>query len=224
MRALARRVASGWVVIAGVAAILGAQVAGGPSLKDPASLKEESPARYRVRVDTNKGAFVIEVTRDWAPLGADRFYNLVKHGFYNENRFYRVVPEVLAQFGLSGDAALNVAWHDATIADDPRKQSNERSYISFVTAGPKTRTTQIAVNLNDNQRALDAAGFVPFGRVASGLAVLERLYSNYGDGPPTGKGPDQFKILAEGNAYLAQSFPRLDFIRTATIEEMPAKK
>lgn len=195
-----------------------AQEANTPSLKNPSSLTEEAPPKFRARFETNRGAFEIEVTRDWAPLGADRFYNLVKHGYYNENRFFRVIRDAIAQFGITGDPELNVLWHDVTIQDDPRKQTNERSYVSYAAGGPNTRTTQVFVNLNDN-RVLDDAGFVPFGRVASGMNVLDRLHSGYGDGPPSGKGPDQFKLLAEGNAYLEAEFPRLDFIETATIEE-----
>jgi peptidyl-prolyl cis-trans isomerase A (cyclophilin A) len=209
-------------MIFGAAAALGAQAASAPSLKDPATLKEEAPPKYRVRFDTNKGVFVVEVTRDWAPHGADRFYNLVKHGYYNDNRFFRVIPEALAQFGVTGDPELNTIWYDVTIPDDARKQTNERGYLSFAAAGPNTRTTQVFVNLNDN-KVLDQAGFTPFGRVVSGLNVVDRLYSSYGDGPPKGKGPDQFKTLAEGNAYLTKEFPKLDFIRTAALEE-PASK
>lgn len=220
MLSLAGRLVGVGIIALGTAA-LGAQDPPA-SLKQPATLTAQAPAKFRVQFDTSKGAFVVEVTRDWAPLGADRFYNLVKHGYYSDNRFYRVIPETIAQFGFTGDAEINAIWYDATIPDDPRKQMNERGYVSFAASGPNKRTTQIVVNLTDN-RVLDQAGFVPFGRVVSGMNVLDKVHSGYGEVAPNGKGPDQLKLATQGNAYLAKDFPKLDFIKTATLVEPAAK-
>lgn len=219
MRRSPGRLISAWLMALGMAAALGAQA---PSLKQPATLTEQAPAKYRVQFDSSKGAFVIEVTRDWAPLAADRFYNLVKHAYYNDSRFYRVIPDAIAQFGLTGDAETNAIWYDATMPDDPRKQMNERGYVSFNTSGPGKRTTLILVNLGDN-KVLDQAGFVPFGRVTSGMSALERLYSGYGEVAPNGKGPDPLKIVTQGSEYLAKGFPKLDFIKTAALVQPAAK-
>jgi peptidyl-prolyl cis-trans isomerase A (cyclophilin A) len=188
------------------------------SLSDPAALNAQAPAVYRVRFDTSKGAFVVEVHRDWAPIGADRFYNLVKNGFYDNTRFFRAISGFMVQFGINGDPKVSAAWHDADIADDPVKASNQRGFISFATAGPNTRTTQVFINLVDN-RALDRMGFSPFGQVVSGLPVIDALYNGYGEGAPRGLGPEQGRIEAQGNAYLNRSFPRLDYIKKATITQ-----
>lgn len=211
------------LVALGTTAALGAQGTKAPSLKEPATLTEQAPPKFRVNVDTSKGAFAIEVTRDWAPLGADRFYNLVKLGFYNDCRFYRVIPDVLVQFGITANPEINAVWHDATMGDDPRKNMNERGAVSYNTGGPNRRTAQIIVNLSDNP-VLDRAGFVPFGRVASGMNVLDKLYSGYGEVPPNGKGPDQMKLVTQGNEYLTKEFPKLDFIKTAVLAEPGVKK
>jgi peptidyl-prolyl cis-trans isomerase A (cyclophilin A) len=138
-----------------------------PDLKDPSTLGEDCPEKYGVRFDTSKGAFNIEVERAWAPRGAIRFYNLVRGGYYNDNRFFRVLPGFMAQFGVNGDPALNQIWRNAIIIDDARKQSNERGYISYAAGGVNTRTTQVFINLKDNPK-LDQAGMVPFGHVTSG--------------------------------------------------------
>jgi peptidyl-prolyl cis-trans isomerase A (cyclophilin A) len=169
-------------------------------------------------VDTSKGAFVIEVTRAWAPSGADRFYNLVKNAFFDQVRFFRVIGGFMAQFGIHGDPAISAAWRNARIPDDPVKQSNKKGYITFATAGPGTRTTQLFINLVDNGR-LDGQGFAPFGRVVSGMKAVETLYDGYGEGAPSGAGPGQSRVQTEGNAYLEKSFPKLDYIKTATIAE-----
>lgn len=188
-----------------------------PKLKNPLALNEEAPATYKVNMDTSKGAFVIEVHRDWAPRGADRFYNLVKVGFYNDVRIFRVIPGFMAQFGIHGDPSVSKVWQPARINDDPVKQSNKRGYVTFATAGPNTRTTQLFINFGDNA-ALDKQGFAPFGTVdAKGMAIVDKIYSGYGEGAPRGRGPDQGRVQAEGNAYLNKDFPKLDYIKTATI-------
>ncbi len=187
-----------------------------PSLKSPATLTEKAPDTFKVNVDTTKGPFVIEVTRAWAPNGADRFYNLVKNGYFDQVRFFRVIAGFMGQFGIHGDPAVSAAWRSARIPDDPVKQSNKKGYITFATAGPGTRTTQLFINLADNQ-ALDSQGFAPIGRVVSGMSVVEKLYSGYGEGAPSGHGPEQGRVQMEGNAYLEKSFPKLDYIKTASI-------
>lgn len=195
----------------------GADAQGGKaSLKSPASLTEKAPDTFTVNVDTTKGAFAIEVTRAWAPNGADRFYNLVKNGYYDQVRFFRVIGGFMAQFGIHGDPALSAEWRNARIPDDPVKQSNKKGYITFATAGPNTRTTQLFINLVDNG-GLDGQGFAPIGRVVSGMDVVEKLHNGYGEGAPRGKGPEQGRLQAEGNAYLEKNFPQLDYIKTASI-------
>jgi peptidyl-prolyl cis-trans isomerase A (cyclophilin A) len=188
----------------------------GPSLANPASLREQAPPTYKVKFDTSKGPFIVEVHRDWAPLGADRFYNLVKNGFFNNTRFFRVVSGFMVQFGINGDPAISSQWRSARINDDPVKKSNGRGLITFATAGPNTRTTQDFINYADNA-ALDGQGFAPFGQVTSGMNVVDALYSGYGEGAPSGGGPEQGRVQSEGNAYLTSSFPKLDYIKSATI-------
>ncbi len=185
-------------------------------LANPAALNDQAPATYRARFDTSKGAFVILVHRAWAPRGANRFYNLVKSGFYNNVRFFRVLGGFMAQFGINGDPALMAKWRVARIPDDPVKQSNTRGKISFATAGPNTRTTQVFINFGNNS-ALDRMGFAPFGEVVSGMNVIDTLYAGYGEGAPQGNGPDQARMQTEGNAYLNKNFKRLDYIKKATI-------
>jgi peptidyl-prolyl cis-trans isomerase A (cyclophilin A) len=192
--------------------------AGAGNLADPAALNAKAPAVYQAKFDTSKGPFVIEVHRDWAPQGADRFYNLVKNGFFDNARFFRVIEGFMVQFGINGDPKIAAVWRDADIKDDPVKQSNERGTITFATAGPNTRTTQVFINFADNA-ALDGQGFSPFGKVVSGMEVVDSLYGGYGEGAPNGNGPDQGRIQSQGNAYLEQDFPKLDFIKTATIAE-----
>jgi peptidyl-prolyl cis-trans isomerase A (cyclophilin A) len=187
------------------------------ALSNPAALKEQAPPVYRVDFDTSKGPFVIEVHRDWAPNGADRFYNLVKNGFYDNARFFRVIEGFMVQFGVNGDPKISAVWRDARIKDDPARISNKRSFVTFATAGPNTRTTQVFVSYGDNSN-LDSQGFTPFGQVISGMKVLDSMYSGYGEGAPRGLGPDQSKLQAEGNAYLASKFGNLDYIKKATIE------
>ena len=186
-------------------------------LSNPASLNEKAPATYKVKFDTSKGAFVVEVHRDWAPNGADRFYNLVKNGFYNDARFFRVISDFMVQFGINGNPKISAVWRDANIKDDPVKASNKRGYITFATAGPDTRTTQVFINFANNA-GLDDQGFAPFGQVISGMEVVDSLYSGYGEGAPQGHGPNQGVVQSMGNAYLDKAFPKLDYIKTATIE------
>jgi peptidyl-prolyl cis-trans isomerase A (cyclophilin A) len=186
------------------------------NLANPAALNEQAPATYKVQLDTSKGPFVVEVHRDWAPNGADRFYNLVKNGFYDNVRFFRVVPGFMVQFGINGDPKVSAVWREARIKDDAVKQSNGRGTITFATAGPDTRTTQVFINFADNA-ALDRQGFAPFGKVASGMNVVDGLYSDYGEGAPRGRGPSQDRIQREGNAYLTHDFANMDYIKKATI-------
>jgi peptidyl-prolyl cis-trans isomerase A (cyclophilin A) len=193
-----------------------AQGAGNPALANPAGLNEQAPATYKVKFDTSKGPFVVEVHRDWAPNGADRFYNLVKNGFYNNARFFRVISGFMVQFGINGDPAISSRWRGANISDDPVKQSNARGMITFATAGPNTRTTQVFINFGNNAM-LDGKGFAPFGQVISGMNVVDALYSGYGEGAPGGAGPEQGRVQSEGNAYLTSQFPKLDYIKSATI-------
>jgi peptidyl-prolyl cis-trans isomerase A (cyclophilin A) len=183
-----------------------------PNLLDPSSLNEKAPEQFLARFETSKGVFVVRVERAWAPKGADRFYNLVKAGFYDDNRFFRVVPRFIIQWGIPGNPRVAAAWDQARIDDDPVLRSNTRGYVTFATAGPNTRTTQLFINFGQNSR-LDDQGFAPFGRVTEGMEVVEKLYAGYGEAP------DQDAITAQGNAYLKAQFPNLDYIRKATIAE-----
>jgi len=179
--------------------------------------KEQAPASYKVKFDTSKGVVVVQVTRAWAPQGADRFYNMVKSGFFDNTRFFRVVSGFMVQFGINGDPAVMAQWRDAPIPDDKVTQSNKRGFITFATSGPNSRTTQVFINFNDNT-GLDGAGFAPFGRVVSGMEVVDAFNAEYGDGAPRGRGPDQGRLQREGNAYLAKEYPRMDFVKKATME------
>jgi len=182
-----------------------------------AALPDRAPEVYRVRFDTSKGPFVVEVSRAWAPRGADHFYDLVKTGFYDGARFYRVVRNYVAQFGIAADPAANRLWASTGIPDDPVKESNRKGTLSYAMRGPGTRSTQVFINLKDN-RPLDKDGFAPFGRVVSGMDVVESLYNFYGDMAPRGGGPDPKMIETQGNQYLETRFPRLDFIQKTVIE------
>jgi peptidyl-prolyl cis-trans isomerase A (cyclophilin A) len=195
---------------------LSPRTAGEPSLLKPSSLNKQAPATFKAKFTTTKGDFVVEVTRSWSPLGADRFYNLVKYHFYDGASFFRVLPGFVAQFGLSAKPEISRAWASATIKDDPVTQSNLAGYLTFATSGPNTRTTQLFINLANNQN-LDGMGFSPFGKVIEGMDVVEKFYSGYGEGAPGGNGPEQGRITNEGKAYLDKSFPLLDSIKTAVI-------
>jgi peptidyl-prolyl cis-trans isomerase A (cyclophilin A) len=181
------------------------------------------PDVYRVKFDTTKGVFVVEVNKKWAPEGAERFYRLVEAKFFDDCRFFRVIRGFMVQFGINGDPQVMAKWRNLNMRDDPVKQSNLRGYITYAMAGPNTRTTQVFINFGDNSR-LDADGFAPFGKVVEGMNVVDRLYDGYGEGAPMGNGPDQGMLQMQGNAYLNAKFPKLDFIKTATIEPMPEKK
>jgi len=179
-------------------------------LRAPQRLKEIAPPTYSAAFDTSAGLFVIRVNRAWAPKGADRFYNAVKNGYYDGTRFFRVLPNFMVQFGINGIPSIQAAWREANIEDDPVKQSNKRGYITFATAGPGTRTTQVFINFKDNA-GLDAQGFAPFGEVISGMDIVDKINAEHRERP------DQGRIQSQGNAYLMKSFPNLDFIKTATI-------
>lgn len=185
-------------------------------LRRPELLKEAAPAMYAARFDTSIGPFIVQVHRAWAPKGADRFYNLVKNGYFTDARFFRVLPNFMAQFGINGDPAIQAAWRDANITDDPVKETNRRGTISFATAGPGTRTTQVFINFKNNAGSLDPQGFAPFGEVISGMEVVDKINAEYKETP------EQGRIQMQGNAYLTRAFPRLDYIKKATIEP-PAK-
>ena len=177
-----------------------------PSLNDPASLKEQAPATYKVRFDTSAGPVVVTVTRAWAPRGADRFYNLVSNGYFDGARFFRVIPGFMVQFGINGDPAIQRNWMNARIQDDPVTQSNTRGKITFATGGPNSRTSQVFINFGNNA-GLDKQGFAPFGEVTTGMDVVDKINAQYREQP------QQARIQAEGNAYLNKEFPKLDFIK-----------
>lgn len=181
-----------------------------PSLLEPANLKETAPETFNVSFKTTAGDFIVQVTRAWAPLGADRFYNLVKHGFYEDAAFFRVIPGFVVQFGLSADPNVNSVWRKSNFKDDPVTQSNKPGFITFATAGPNTRTTQLFINTGNNAQ-LDRMGFAPFGQVTSGMDVVKKIHSGYGESP------DQGSITALGKPYLDKNFPKLDRITSATI-------
>jgi peptidyl-prolyl cis-trans isomerase A (cyclophilin A) len=183
----------------------------------PEKANEKAPDKFKAKFVTTKGDFVIEVTRAWSPNGADRFYNLVKLGFYDGVRFHRAIEGFMVQFGVSGDPAINGAWYKANIPDDPPAQSNKRGYVTFAMAGPGTRTTQIFINYNDKNARLDSMGFAPFGQVVEGMTVVDSLYKGYGELAPKGKGPDASRVQREGEAFLAKEFPELDKIKEAKI-------
>jgi peptidyl-prolyl cis-trans isomerase A (cyclophilin A) len=191
-----------------------------PAAKEPPkkteAKRDTAPAVFTVHFDTSKGPVEVEVHRDWAPHGADHFYNLITTGYFDGNRIYRVTQRY-AQFGVNGDPKTTGLWSMARIPDDPRKLSNLKGTLSFAQEGAGTRTTQLFFNLQDN-KALDKDKFTPIGKVTAGMEVVDRFYSGYGDWPPRGNGPDPAKVQAEGNEYLEARFPRLDYIRKATIQ------
>jgi peptidyl-prolyl cis-trans isomerase A (cyclophilin A) len=193
-------------------------VAVSPGLADPAKLTATAPETFKAQFDTTKGKFTIEITRSLAPNGADRFYNLVKSGYFKDIYFFRVVPHFMVQFGIHGDPAVSAKWREANIPDDPVKGSNIRGTLTFATAGPNTRTTQLFINFADNT-FLDGQGFSPFGKVTEGMDVVDKINAEYGETP------NQGAIQMQGNAYLKGQFPNLDYIKSASIvsEELPAK-
>lgn len=205
------------LIFATLALALG-QTATNAALKNPASFKEMAPAMFNANFDTSAGMFVVEVHRDWSPNGADRFYNLVKSGFFDDVRFYRVVKGFMVQFGIHGDPAVTAAWSKSQVTDDPVKQSNKRGYVTFAKSGlPNSRSTQLFINFGDNSN-LDGLGFSPIGRVTMGMDVVDKIYSGYGEmAEQRGNGPSQAQLTGQGNAYLIKSFPKLDYIKKATI-------
>lgn len=200
------------LALAAAVALPAAAFAQKPSLNDPASLKEQAPATYKVRFDTTAGPFVVTVTRAWAPRGADRFYNLVQNGYFDGAGFFRVVPGFMVQFGINGDPAIQRHWANANLQDDPVTQSNTRGKITFANRGPNSRTTQVFINFGNNA-GLDKQNFAPFGEVTTGMDVVDKINAQYREQP------QQPRIQAEGNAYLKKEFPKLDFIKKATIEK-----
>lgn len=195
---------------------------GDDPLLRPASetMNRRAPDVYRVVFVTSEGPVTVEVHRAWAPRGADRLYNLARHGFFEGGRFFRVVEGFVAQFGLSGRPEVDRAWRSHPIPDDSVRRTNARGTLTFASAGEDTRTTQLFFNLADNAR-LDGMGFAPVGEVVGGMEHVDSLYAGYGEGPPRGEGPSQSRILEEGNAYLAEAYPRLDSIREARVVEGP---
>ncbi len=187
-------------------------------LLDPSheSWSRQAPDTFKVKFVTTKGDVVIEVTRAWAPRGADRFYNLADNGFYDGCKFFRVIEGFMSQFGINGDPEVSAVWREQKIQDDPNKQKNTRGRVTFAMAGPDTRTTQLFINFGDNT-FLDTQGFSPFGEVVEGMDVVGQLYADYGEGAPRGNGPDQGRIQHEGNPYLNAEFPRLDHIISAEV-------
>ncbi len=186
---------------------------------DPSLATAQAPAIFLAEFTTTKGDFVVEVHREWAPNGADRFYNLIKLGFFDDTRFFRVIPDFMVQFGIPGDPAVAAKWREATLTDDPVTQSNLRGFMSFAKTGrPNSRTTQVFICFENHVR-LDASGFAPFAKVTRGMEVVDSLYKGYGEGAPNGQGPDQNRIQTDGNAYLDRDFPKLDrILRTRIVE------
>jgi peptidyl-prolyl cis-trans isomerase A (cyclophilin A) len=186
-------------------------------LLKPEAATEKAPATFKAKFETSKGEFVVEIHRDWSPNGADRFYNLIKLGYYNHTRFFRVVDGFMVQWGIHGDPAVNPKWSSATIQDDKVKESNKRGFITFAKTGmPNSRTTQVFINFKDNGR-LDGMGFSPFGKIIKGMDIVDSLYKGYGEGAPQGRGPSQGRLQAEGNAYLKKDFPKMDWIKSTSI-------
>lgn len=180
---------------------------------DPSKLTEKAPESFKAQFETTKGKFTVEVTRSLSPNGADRFYNLVRSGYFKDLAFFRVVPGFMVQFGIHGDPAVSAKWREAAIADDPVKTSNARGTITFATAGPGTRTTQLFINFGNNA-GLDGQGFSPFGKVIEGMDVVDKINSE------SGERPNQGAIQGQGNSYLKKEFPNLDYIKSASL--MPA--
>ncbi len=189
-----------------------------PNLLDPSTLKARAPETFKAKFTTTKGDFVIQVTRAWAPNGADRFYNLVRSGFFKDAAFFRVIPGFMVQFGIPADPAVSKAWMNANIPDDPVKASNKRGFVTFAqTSAPNSRSTQLFINFGDNSR-LDASRFAPIGEVVEGMEIVDQLYNGYGGGADEGgRGPSQGQLHAQGKAYLDRNFPKLDRILSTSI-------
>ncbi|WP_211365639.1 peptidylprolyl isomerase [Polyangium fumosum] len=190
---------------------------GNDPLFHPEKATEKAPDVFKVKFSTTKGDFVVQVTRAWAPNGADRFYNLVKLGFYDGIRFHRAIDDFMVQFGIHPEPAVNGAWYRAYFPDDPVVKSNRRGFVTFAHAGKDTRTTQIFISYVDKQARLDTQGFAPFGQIVEGMKVVDSFYKGYGELAPKGKGPNASKIQREGYGYLDENFPKLDAIKEAKI-------
>lgn len=184
---------------------------------DAPEFSQPAPARCLVRLDTTKGVIDIEITRDWAPRGADRFVNLVRYGYYDEARFFRVTAGRWVQFGIAGDPDVAQAWRTRTFPDDPFKQSNVRGTVAFAFAVPNGRTTQVFFNLRDNSPTHDVEPFTPFGRIVVGMDVADALTTEYGEGPGGIRNGKQDAYFAGGNKYILENFPHLDYIKTAKV-------
>jgi peptidyl-prolyl cis-trans isomerase A (cyclophilin A) len=197
----------------------------GPGLLKPDAAKVDAagPDSFAVHVVTSKGPFDLKIHRNWAPKGSDRLYYLISNNYYDGIRFYRVLSGFMAQFGAAGDTAVGRVWSERRITDDPVTHSNTRGTLTFATAGPDTRTTQLFINYGSNAM-LDGQHFAPLGEVTSGMPVVDSLYNGYGEGAPQGHGPDQGQLGHEGNAYLIREFPKLDYIVTARVTEEWKKK
>lgn len=190
-----------------------------PALMRPQEFAEQAPDVFKVKLETTKGDVMLELHRDWAPQGADRFYAMVKLGFFQDVAFFRVLDGFMAQFGMHGKPEVQAAWNKVPIEDDPVKQSNKRGTITFAKKGtPNSRTTQVFINFRDNPQ-LDSMGFAAFGKVTEGMEVIDSLHNGYGEGAPKGKGPSQMLIERNGNAYLREKFPELDWLVKATLVE-----
>jgi peptidyl-prolyl cis-trans isomerase A (cyclophilin A) len=211
-----------WMVLGALVLFATACLWGRSPLLEPRqkALYAQAPDSFRVDFETSRGRFVVVAHRDWAPAGVDRFHYLVKNHYYDGVRFFRVIKGFVVQFGLNGDPKVTAVWRALPIADDPVKQSNRRGMLSFASAGRNTRTVQLFVNLVDNRRldTLGKVGFMPIANVVEGMAVVDSLYSGYGEAAPRGKGPSQDSITRQGNAYLSRAFPQLDSVVSARIE------
>ena len=175
------------------------------------SKQKKAPATFDAKFETTAGDFVIHVEREWAPIGADRFYHLIMTGVYDDCKFFRVVPGFMVQFGISGDPKIAAKWRDAKMKDDPVMKSNKRGFVTFAKLGlPNSRSAQIFISYKDNS-SLDSQGFAPFGKVVEGMDVVDNIYSEYGEKP------DQFELMTRGNEYLNEKFPKLDGVRKVTI-------
>ena len=182
-------------------------------LQNPAALKEKAPAKFKVQFETTKGVVIVEVTREWSPNGADRFYNLAKNGFFDGIKFFRVVPGFVVQFGIHGDPSLATKWLESNIPDDKVVTGNKRGFLTYAKSGaPNSRSTQLFINLADNSR-LDEMGFSAFGKVIKGMEVVDKLYGEYGEQLTQLQG----EIAAQGNKFLEKNFPKLDAVKTAKI-------
>ena len=197
-----------------------AAAAPNPALLDPSLATEKAPDAFRVKLETTKGEILLLVNRAWAPNGADRFFNLVRIGYYDDVAFYRAISGFMVQCGFHGDPGVSAVWSRATIPDDPIEQPNKRGMVTFAQpAAPDARSTQFFINTADNSYLSKHGNFAPFGKVISGMEVVTALYTGYGEGAPQGRGPSQMRIAREGNDYLRERFPKLDYIVTATIIE-----